>query len=63
MGRPSGSLTVVTYPLGLFNQQVDMALRAMKKFAVDPNVVFFRVGLGAEFGDGLTIHLHASRRD
>ena len=40
-----------------------MALRALQQLAVDANVIFLGIGLGAEFGDRLPVDQHASSRD
>ena len=41
--------------LGLVHQQVNVVLGAVQQLAVDANVVNVDVGLGAEFGDDLSV--------
>ena len=40
-----------------------MPLGTVKEFAVDADVVFVRIGFGAEGGDGLAIHEYVTGRD
>ncbi len=49
--------------LGLVHQQINMPLRAVKKLAVDTNMIGFRVGLAAQFSDHLAIYGHESAGD
>ena len=40
-----------------------MALSAVEKFSVDADVIGFRIGLGAEFGDDGSVDLNVSSRN
>ena len=46
--------------LGLIEQEVDVALRAVKQLAIHAHVVGFGIGFGAEFGDDGSVDLHAA---
>ena len=49
--------------LGFVQHDVAETLGPLQQFAIDAYVVLFRIGLGAEFGDHLTIDLHAAGND
>ena len=64
MGRFSGSLTVVTYPFGLFSSRYDrVAARSLKQLSIDAHVIDVGIGLAAEFGDHGAVDLHVPGRD
>src|ERR1051326_230977 len=50
-------------PLGLVEQQIDVALRALQQLAVYLDMVAFNVGFAAELSNGLAVHTHATLRD
>ena len=47
----------------LVQQQVNVALRSMKKFSVHPDVIYFWVRLAPQFADDLPIDLHVAGRN
>jgi len=40
-----------------------MAFNALQELSIDADVVFCRIGLGAQLGHDLAVHLHAAAGD
>ena len=63
VGRFSGSSGRGDVAARLVEHEIAVPLGPMQQLAVDADVVLAEVGLGAERGDGLAVHLHAAFED